>query len=146
MRLRIQIILLAMTFSLSPITSAEIYEWIDEAGIKQYSQTPPTDTDSRTYTPSDTGTLSVSGNEKAVVNPPAETPVEEDITRVKQELAKEKERMQLNCEVAQHNLKILSTVGSGKFKDEDGNIVQLTAEDQAKRKANAESQIAANCD
>jgi hypothetical protein len=128
---------------------ADAYKWTDEKGQIHYTQSPPAGVDAiEVITPSGSASAVAPAAKPAAASPAATdaegTTQENDALR--KQLAAEKERLKLNCEVAQHNVKVLSVVGNRPYKDEKGNVVQLSEDQRKAQLDEAQKQIEAFCD
>ena len=133
---------------LSPTASAEVYRWVDEQGVTQFSQTAPR---SQTY---DTVKVPPSGEP----NPAAEEQMNRDIERAdewqrirkakheKQRAeAEEAEQRQKNCATARSNLDTLENLGPRMLKMPDGEYARPTDEELEQRKQETQKAIREFC-
>lgn len=133
---------------LSPMASAEVYRWVDEQGVTQFSQTPPR---SQTY-----DTVKVPSQPQP--DPAAEEKLKRDAERAgewqrsrkaKQEKqraeSEQEEQRRKNCETARSNLDTLENLGTRMLQMPDGQYVRPTEEDVEKRKQEAQKAIGEFC-
>lgn len=140
--------LVLLCFSIA--SHGAIYKWVDENGVTQFSQFPPSQQEAER----------VRG-----AAPPAEDP-DAALERLQQKLdgfdqrretesdsredqAAQQEQQALrqrNCEAARHNLEILARGGRTRIRTESGEVTYLTEEQRQERLETARKAVQENCD
>ncbi|WP_076540856.1 DUF4124 domain-containing protein [Shewanella sp. UCD-KL21] len=110
-----------------------IYSWVDEKGVKHYSQQPPTDVNSdKLYSediePAQVGYLPVLANSSSTANTNNPSDAAKNAAAIK---ANDAEQAASICESAKHSLNVLNTYQRLHRKDPTtGEAVQVTEEDR----------------
>ena len=119
-----------------PVSYAQVYEWIDEDGKRQFSDQPPPEnieSEEKTYK-----IHNIDSN-----MPPPIVIDEGKKQREAQETAARSQHMDTQCKEARDYLKKLT--GRVSFYDDDGNHVQVTEKERAARVRSLEELIRNKC-
>ncbi len=140
--------LVLLCFSIA--SHSAIYKWVDENGVTQFSEFPPSQQEAE----------QVRG-----AAPPTEDPdaarerlqqrldgfdqrrEAESVRREEQAAQQEQQALrQRNCEVARHNLEIMARGGRTRILTESGEATYLTEEQRLERLETARKAVQENCD
>lgn len=144
-----QIILASSLLIFSLTATGAMYKWVDEDGVTQFTQTPPTGQKAETLRPPP---------------PPAEDPATaqqrlqkqlddfDNRRLMEQEQGKEtrlaeenKALRKKNCAAARNNLQVLQAGGNRSMTTETGEVIRPTEEDRTARIEKAQQAIKDNC-
>ena len=130
---------------LSAAAAAATYKWVDEKGNVHYSQHPPAGTsyermkieksrpgEQPAPAPAASGSTDKPGGATG------------SSTVVKEELSKNQEIREKNCEAAKKNLEIYTVYK--RYRDKEGNVVRMDDEERLKKIEEAKQHIAEFCD
>ncbi|MDO6640004.1 MULTISPECIES: DUF4124 domain-containing protein [unclassified Shewanella] len=123
-----------------------IYSWVDEKGVKHYSQQPPNEVNSeKLYSediePAQVGYLPVIANASSSANKPSDA--EKNAETIK---ARDAEQAASICESAKHSLNVLNTYQRLHRKDPTtGEAVQVTEEERLAQIETNEERIKLFC-
>lgn len=122
--MRIGMVMMVALLAMVPPAGAEIYKWVDENGVTQFSQTPPPEKEAeRLDVPYATpGKGSNIPRPPTSAEPTAATQAEEDQTLSKEELAKQCERLSARLE------QLRNKPGRLLLKKPDGSVERITEE------------------
>ncbi|MDO6617870.1 DUF4124 domain-containing protein [Shewanella sp. 6_MG-2023] len=147
--LSLRLLCLIGCFSFFQLAQATvIYSWVDENGIKHYSQQPPTDVNSdKLYSediePAQVGYLPVLTNASTGVNTNKPSDAEKNAESIKANDAKQAASI---CENAKHSLNVLSTYQRLHRKDPTtGETVQVTEEERLAQLETNEERVKLFC-
>lgn len=127
-----------------------IYKWVDEDGVTQFSQFPPSQQEAER----------VRGAARPAEDPGAarerlqqkldgfdQRQETESVSREEQAAQQEQQALrQRNCEAARHNLEILARGGRTRIRTESGETTYLTEEQRQERLETARKAVQENCD
>ncbi len=126
----------------------EMYKWVDENGITQYTQYPPRDGKAEKIKPPPPPAIS---SEEANEQLKAKTEEfdKRRATAVEQESKRNEEaarqaRISKNCEIAQQNMAFLDR-GRPRYREGDGSIASLTDETRQAKMQQAREQVEKFC-
>ena len=130
----------------SASVAAATYKWVDEKGNVHYSQQPPAGTDYER--------MKVDKSRYPYGEPEQETTPKDSAAKpaasssssstVKEEIAKNKEIREKNCEAAKKNLEIYTVYK--RYKDKDGNVVRMDDNERLKKIEETKQNITEFCD
>ena len=132
-------LLITILFSITSLSQAGIYKWVDEQGNVHYSQKRPADKQyERIKAPK-------SAPESAG-SPYSSTgsTTEGNATTADKEASKNVELRQQNCEAAKKNMQALQIYR--RFKDEQGNVVRMDDKERESKINDAKQAISDFCD
>lgn len=139
-------LLLLMSLLLSTSVSAGTYKWVDEKGNVHYSQQPPAGSN---YERMKIDKSRPAYNEptqdaapKAAPNPKPATSSSTS-TVIKEEIAKNKEIREKNCEAAKKNLEVYTVYK--RYRDKDGNVIRMDDNERLKKIEESKQNIAEFC-
>lgn len=146
---------LSVLLALSALTvQAEIYRWVDDQGVTQYSQTPPTGRDASTVKPPPAPSIDPEQARREQQRQITESLDDylEDRALAKEKRAKAEEdqaRKDKNCEAGRFNLSNLQSDSTKKIvrqiRKPDGTIVPLSDDERQQKIKEAEAVIKENC-
>ena len=139
--------LVLLCFSIA--SHGAIYKWVDENGVTQFSQFPPSEQEAER----------VRGAARPAEDPDAarerlqqkldgfeERREAESDSREEQAAQQEQQALrQRNCEAARHNLEILERGGRTRIRTESGEATYLTEEQRQERLETARKAVQENC-
>ena len=138
-------LLLLTGLFLGTSVSAATYKWVDEKGNVHYSQQPPAGSEYERIkvdkSRSPYGEPEQEAAPKDTAAKPATSP--STSTTIKEELAKNKEIREKNCEAAKKNLEIYTVYK--RYKDKDGNVVRMDDNERLKKIEESKQNIAEFC-
>lgn len=122
-----------------PLTgAAQIYKWVDDAGVTHFSERPPKNTPATLIKPK-------TGHSEPVFYGGASSASSEAGTEIPEGMVTEAEYHQERCEVARQNLAALKNFGRVKVRRDDGEIHYLSEEEQQERVATNQQMANESC-
>lgn len=135
--------------ALAGLAQAAMYKWVDENGVTQYTQYPPSNRKAEVMVPPPPPAEDPQGAQQKLEDLlKRQDEQREALATTEQEQTKAKEQTaarEKNCRNARRNLEVLTTGGRKRIIGPDGVATFLTDEDRAARIAEAEKQIAEFC-
>jgi len=141
---------LALTAPLQQLAAKDVYKWVNDAGIVQYTQFPPPQgiesIKVRSGPPPADNPANINADLEAQVEAMDERTEDRETAVRKSEMEAEIERISReNCATARKNLAELQQGGIKRYRTGDGSVVRMTEEGRQQRIEEANSQIQEFC-
>lgn len=135
---------------LAGLAQAAMYKWVDDQGVTQYSQHPPSDRPTETLVPPPRpGTDAAAAQKKleeTLQGLDEDRKARAESEQEQEKLAATAEQRRKNCTAARDNLTKLTTGGRKRLIGPDGVAAYMTEEDRQARIEKAQQQIGEFCD
>lgn len=136
------------------LTGAEIYRWVDDDGVVNYTQQQPEGIPSERIVTRGASTVAVHEEPKLAVpkDPNANLSSQQQAMLKRLEEAEDARQAEIarikqsNCDRAQAVLERLSSKGRIRVRDNDGNETAMPEEERQQRISEAQRDIVANCE
>lgn len=134
----------------TPLATAQIYRWVDEAGVTQFSQSPPPDRTATTIRPPPEAGIAPEAARRTFQERVLQGVDDylEDRSLAAQRQAQAQERhaqRERQCQAARQNQAHLEQTRLRRVRLPDGGFVELTEAERARRLAEAQESIRQYC-
>lgn len=136
-------------FSFSIASQGAIYKWVDENGVTQFSQFPPTEQAAERVVPAPAPAADPSVQERLQRQLEGFDERQQAREEARQQQAQDREakaRRQRNCETARHNLGILERSNSMRVETAPGEYTYLSEEERLRRLEAGRQAVRQYCD
>ena len=119
------------------VNANDIYSWVDDKGVTHYSYKAPENAENKNVTKMVTQQKDSFKSVDQIAKEQGKTPSQQQVEL--EQIAKK------NCDIASHNLQILTAFGDITQKDKDGNLVTLSEVEKIQQQELAKKQADIYC-